>query len=354
MSKRFGFEYKRQRETLDKEALGGVCAKIPGLKHVLGPDGPDRTHGNALDDLRDIGLQGKEVERIMEAAGLDFNGTGVPADAGVRKAALIKFLRHLYLVSSRGNHQVWVLSTPASYRQFPSGEVMDANFSHQMLRNKLGDVTEQFDADVRRKMGEASQLALSWVESAKRMLSLAPTDPQAMALVRRWFADNTTSEARVNTTIAALQAGFKKIAFSLNDCAIVVTDLPHERLLPDNLYKEALIKVIGGLVEMPRTIYIEQAFFRNIDVSVLHDVKRNWARVLVHECSHIEVRTGDHRYAYEGIRVGLNLTEDEAVTNADSWAFFAADCAGALVPGDRLRALRGTGGTLDNLPVNWN
>jgi hypothetical protein len=354
MSTRFGLEYIAHRETLEKEALGGVCMKIPGLKKVLGPDGPDRAHGQALDDLRDVGLQLKEIDRIMEAAGLDPNGTGIPADAGVRKAALVKFLRHLYLVGARGNHQVWVLSTPASYRQFPSGEIMDANLSHQMLRTKLGDTAEQFDLGVRRKMGEASQLALSWVEAAKLTLSLAQTDPKQMARVRRWFADGATTEARLDMTIAQLQAGFKKMANSLNDAIIVITDLPRQRLDPKKQYTEAFIKKIGGLVEMPRTIYIEQAFFRNIDVSVLHDVKRNWARVLVHECSHIDGETTDHRYAYRGIKVGSNLSDAEAAANADSWAFFAADCAGALVPGEVLRARGGTGGTLDELPLNWH
>jgi hypothetical protein len=51
--------------------------------------------------------------------------------------------------------------------------------------------------------------------------------------------------------------------------------------------------------------------------------------------------------------VGTSLTPAQAAVNADTWAFFAADCGGALTAGDILRAGAGTGGTLDKKPKNW-
>jgi hypothetical protein len=62
---------------------------------------------------------------------------------------------------------------------------------------------------------------------------------------------------------------------------------------------------------------------------------------LVHELSHLKVFTADERYrhardATTGNRLGLRpggdpgFTMAQALNNADSWAFFAADCAGAL------------------------
>ncbi len=351
---RFGTEYKAQKTILETTTLGGVCSGLLDLKRVLGADGPDRTHAATLDNLRNVSLKFKEADKIMEAAGLDPAGTGIPADDGVRKAGLVKFLRHLYMVGARGSQQVWVLSTPAAFTKFPQDELLEANLSHTAVRAKLGDVAEKFDAGTRKRLGECTQLGLAWVEAAKRTLSSASSDPKAMEKVKRWFADGSTSAATLEKTIAALQAGFKKMASSLNGHLIVITDMPQQRGDANQEYTEAFVLSIGTSAEMPRAIYIEQALFGNFDISVIHDMKKNWTRVLVHECSHVDGRTTDHQYAYDGIGVGVNLTDAEAANNADSWAFFAADCAGALTSGEILRATGGTGGTLNKLPANWN
>ena len=89
-------------------------------------------------------------------------------------------------------------------------------------------------------------------------------------------------------------------------------------------------------------------------MSVLHDMKKNWARVLLHECTHTDAKTQDKRYAFKGIRPGGNIDAAEAAVNADSWAFFAADAADALTDGERTRALGGTGGDLTKQAKNWN
>lgn len=351
---RFGTEYAAQRAVLQTANLGGVAGNIRDLKQVLHATGPDRAHSHALDTLRTIGLKVKEAERIMEAADLDPAGTGIPSEDGVKRAGLLKFLRHLYLVSERGSQQVWVLSTPESYREFPQDELLSAKTSHAAVKTKLNDVAEKFDAETRKRFGEATQLGLSWVEAGKAVLAKASTDPAALAKVKRWFASASTSEADLNRTITALLDGFKKMANSLNGNQVVITDLPQKRGNPDQEYTEAFMYSIGAASESPRTIYIEQALFNNFDVSVLHDMKKNWARVLVHECSHIDGRTDDKQYAFRGIGVGTHITAAEAAVNADSWAFFAADCGGALTDGDVLRATGGTGGTLTKLAANWN
>lgn len=351
---RFGTEYESQRTVLQTVDLGGVAGNIGDLKKVLHASGPDRTHAHTLDTLRTIGLKLKEAERIMEAADLDPAGTDIPSEAGVRKAGLIKFLRHLYLVGERGSQQVWVLSTPESYRNFPQDELLMAKNSHAAVKAKLSDVAEKFDAETRKRFGEATQLGLAWVEAGKAVLAKASSDPAAMAKVKRWFASPSTSEADLNRIIAAVLDGFKKMANSLNANQVVITDLPQKRNDPKQQYVEAFMYSIGAVSESPRTIYIEQALFSNFDISVLHDMKKNWARVVVHECSHIDGRTEDKQYAFRGIGVGTHITAAEAAINADSWAFFAADCGGALTDGDVLRATSGTGGKLTNLPANWN
>lgn len=351
---RFGKEYAAQKTLLETTTLGGACSGLLDLKRVLGPDGPERMHAASLDNLRGVALKFNEAETIMQAAGLDPVGKGMPSDAGVRQAGLVKFLRHLYMVSARGNQQVWVFDTPTAYRNYPQDELLDANLSHAMVRTRLSDVAEKFDAETRKRLGECMQMGLAWVESAKRVLSAAASDPAAMAKVRRWFADASTSDATLKGTITILQAGFKKMAGSMNGHKIVITDLPLQRGSPKKAFTEAFVYSVNDQAEIPRTIYIEQAMFENFEMSVIHDMKRNWVRVLVHECSHIDGRTTDTLYAHEGIGVGTNLSDIEAARNADSWAFFAADCAGALTAGEILRATGGTGSSQAKLPANWN
>lgn len=351
---RFGTEYEAQRTLLKNASLGGVATGILDLKKVLDASGPDRNHAGALETLRTVGLKFKEADRIMEAADLDPAGTGAPAEASVMKAGLLKFLRHLYLVGGRGSQHVWVLSTPTAYSHFPQDELLSVKTSHSAIKAKLADVAEKFDADTRKRFGETTQLGLAWVEAAKAVLASASSDAKSMEKIKRWFATALTTPAELNTTIASVLAGFKKMANSLNGNMIVITDLPHKRSDPNQEYVEAFMYSIGAASESPRTIYVEQALFHNFDVSVLHDMKKNWTRVIVHECSHIDGRTTDVAYAHAGIGVGTHITAAEAAVNADTWAFFAADCAGALTDGDILRATGGTAGTLTKLAANWN
>lgn len=352
-NERFGTEYEAQRTLLQTATLGGAVAGILDLKKVLHATGPDRNHASALDNFRNIALKFKQGERIMEAADMSPTGTGAPSEASVEKAGLLKFLRHLYLVGERGSQQVWVLSTPAAYRNFPRDELLSAKTSHSAVKAKLDDVTEKFDLDTRKRFGEATQLGLAWIEAAKAVLASASSDANSMAKIKRWFAASATPAADLNATIASVLVGFKKMANSLNSNLVVITDLPQKRNDPNQEYTEAFMYSIGAAAESPRTIYIEQALFHNFDISVLHDMKKNWTRVIVHECSHIDGRTADKAYAHAGIGVGTHITAAEAAVNADTWAFFAADCGGALTAGDILRATGGTAGTLTKLAANW-
>jgi hypothetical protein len=156
-------------------------------------------------------------------------------------------------------------------------------------------------------------------------------------LIDRWFAPAGTTQRA--TLVSNLKAGFDKIVTSLNDNLVIFTDHPPDRGDPDKKFEEAY--VYGS--HRPRAIYIEQAFFKQFAVGVLQGGKQNWARVIVHECTHLDAQTEDHSYAWQGIRPNTtNLTRSQAAENADSWAFFAADCGGALVANDRTRALGGT------------
>jgi hypothetical protein len=347
-------EYEVHVKTLAREKLAGLAGEIVEVKKVLGSSGPLAVHASGLDYLRKHMLKPDEGDKILEYAGLDTKPTGATPEAVVKKAAALKFLRHLYMVSSKGNQQVWVLATPKSYTSWPLGELQAVQSNTGQVKAKLADTVEQFGEETRKRLGEAMMVALAWVEKAKLTLSQAKSDAAAMTKIKRWFAEGGTSDADLAKTISKLGSGFKKIAATMTAHKAIITDMPSLRSDATQEYTEAFVMNLSNHKERPRVIYIEKALFGNYDVSVLHDMKSNWARVLVHECSHSDVGTEDHRYAFRGIQPGANITAKEAAENADSWAFFAADAGGSLTPNDVSRALSGTGGTLTKLADNWN
>jgi hypothetical protein len=113
----------------------------------------------------------------------------------------------------------------------------------------------------------------------------------------------------------------KKIAFKLKSGRLIYTDSVSERGTPENVGTEAF--VWGDSLDV---VYIEEEFFgaRNTLTGLT-----NWARIVVHELTHREVGTKDHAYEHQGMNP-KKLTAAKAIENADSWAWFCADCAGAL------------------------
>ena len=347
---RFSDEYKAHSLFLKTARLGGH-ATSEALKKALGTTNPDPDSAGALNDFRVIAKRTGEAECILKAAGLDGTATGAPPADGLKKAALLKFLRHLYLAGVRGSQKVWVFSTPIAYRQYPLDQIIADGTSYPKLTTCLNDVTEVFNDETKKRFSEATQLGLSWCLAAQSVLSSAATDTASMAKVKRWFAETGTSATDLAQTIANVLAGFKTMTNTMNGSTFVITDMPKDRANPAKDLTEAYM---FNLIESPKTVYVEKAFFENYDVSVLHDQKKNWARIIVHEVSHIDAATVDNSYAWQGIGVGTSLTAAKAAVNADTWAFFAADCGGALTAGDISRAGAGTQGNLNKLPKNWN
>ena len=73
--------------------------------------------------------------------------------------------------------------------------------------------------------------------------------------------------------------------------------------------------------------------------------KDNWARIIVHELSHSELGTEDYpkdnSYGWQGINpADAKFNGNKAITNAENWAYFAADCAAALSTSERNTALK--------------
>src|SRR5688572_32744302 len=98
-AKKLSVDYELHRTVLEGETFdGALSGGLGDIKRILGADGPDRSHYSKLAHFRDVSLKFKEADKIMEAAGIP--ATGLPTEASVKKAACLKFARHLYLVGA--------------------------------------------------------------------------------------------------------------------------------------------------------------------------------------------------------------------------------------------------------------
>jgi len=347
----FSGEYKEVRQALQSATFAGdLTTPMSELSGILEFTGPKASLATKLDSLRKTTLSSNEAVKILAGAGLTATSSTAPTTSQFKKVAAVKFLRHLHMTQASGAQSVWVYTAPKVYRKYCWAELKGANGSARTLKAKLDKKVEFFNATTLKHIGEATRLGLVWCQKALIVLAAVKADNTSVkkAYIDRWFAPPS---GKLTEVVDKLIAGFKKVVATLNANQIIITDHPPDRGKESEKYTEAYVLTA---TETPRTVYIEQALFKNYDISVLHDMKKNWARVIVHECTHIDVSTTDEAYAHAGIKPVTKITPAQAAKNADSWAFFAADCDGALGTNVRNRALNGTGGTLTEGAANWN
>jgi hypothetical protein len=340
----FSNEYKTLKAIVSKQTFDEpLKTQMAALKDVFGDDGFDESCQPTLDLMRGL-LFIKEADRILQAAGGDPASTLAPYPESVQKAAAIKFLRHLYLAHQRGSQKVWVFDSPDAYRHYPSGELDAVKTSPLNLKNALGDRAERFGAKRRQQLGDATITGLGWCQKTIMALAEAKANPasDAMTKVRRWFADGSTTDAELALVIGKLAAGFKKVTATINSTQLIFTDMASLRGATSGKEADLLSAyafVFAGRYERLPVIYIENAFF-GTNTTPLPD-KVLWAITVVHEITHLDVSTKDHQYDYAGLKPGPMFPSGDAAENADSWAYFCADCANALTPSNINSALTG-------------
>jgi hypothetical protein len=328
-----------------------VAAPWPGLVRQLRAladrNGFNDDAEQSLGHLREA-IAVLKREGASEGAALA-TGAGLPADGlagarpgaeAVQRCAALKTLRHTYFLRKRGAHKVWVVAIPKSYDSWPDRHL---DCGPRDFLPRLDDEDEQFDAAARKCISDATQTGLRWVLKAQALLGDLSSGSPGRVLLERWFADEDTTEDELLAFGAALQSGLKKIAFRLGCGTLTVTDfVPIRRsthakdldLVQSNAF------VLAGIGQ--DVIYVEPPFFSRPACSVFQNDADHWARIVVHELSHREARTQDKRYGWEGLRPdAASLPHAAARVNADSWAIFVADAAGAMTGGDRARALHG-------------
>jgi hypothetical protein len=240
----------------------------------------------------------------------------------------------------RGNQKVWIVSLPKSYNTW-SDRYLNCGPVELISRMDAGD--EQFDADQRGHISNAAQTGLSWTLKAQTVLTNVKAGSTGLTLLRRWFGDETTTDDQLRAFAPKLLDGLKKIAFKLSAGSLVVTDFVPIRASTDaNDMKMSGSNAFVG-PDNQDTVYIEPPFFARNANNVFQSDAQHWARIMVHELSHREAKTKDKRYGWNGIRPATStLPHTNAIVNADSWAIFVADAAGAMSAGDRTRALDGS------------
>lgn len=313
--------------------------KMTALKSGLGNDGPNTSCLTQFCELQKALTTG-EADKIMKSAGI--KPDTCPIAQNVEKAAVAKFLRHMYFITGRGSQNVWVFSSPVAYNDYPTAHFKSIQGNVGKIKSSLDEKTERFTDERKKNLGEATLTSLYWSSRAQITLSSAALNPGSMTKIKRWFADDNISDTKLNATIANLIAGFKKITNTLNSALLVYTDMACLRSATSGQEKNLLESeafVYAGRHEKLPIVYIENAFFQN-GGNVLSGPK-NWARIIVHELTHLDCSTTDEKYAWAGIKPGTNITTDQAAKNADTWAYFAADCACALTDGDIKNALGG-------------
>jgi hypothetical protein len=360
--RKFKTEYDAARAVV---AQNGSFARdwqplVRELEQLMAPAGFDAAREHALGKLRMKVREGAsrttitEDRGILEAAGAWVEGNaGTLTEAAKKRAASLKFLRHVYLQNKAGNRKVWVVALPTSITDWPTRHLASAGTTLSAVKTILASGNEHFNDQQKRYLGNSTQQALAWCQKAGIVLANAAAAGNAQqatdarAMVRRWFAEPSMSDTTLATHVSTLAAGFKKIIAMLNKGNFILTDwVPFRGTTDvdeaDFLAAEAFTFSANG--EGLDVVYIESNFFVDHPGNVLTG-QANWTRIVVHELTHLvcgtdDVNNGQARYAWYGIGPHAGYPGSDCVRNADNWAFFAADCAGALTDAQRSNALR--------------
>jgi hypothetical protein len=320
---------------------------IPSLRGAVGDIYFNETGEPALTTLRKsvasaVNKGTSEGKFLAAGAGLAIAGgaTTAVSDASAGRCAALKTLRHTYFLRKRGSQKIWIVSLPKSYSEWPD----------RYLKGTLGDLltrlnagSEQFSESDRKHIADAAQTGLKWVHKAQIVLDDIGPKSSAMTLLKRWFADEDTTADQLTTFAATLKAGLKKIPPKLSGGCLMITDfvpLRHSTDAGDIGFRKSNAFVWADTRDV---VYIEPGFFTKGASNVFQKDARHWARIMVHEMTHREAKTDDKRYGWNGIQpVKGTFPHSDAIVNADSWAIFVADAAGAMSSSDRKRALGGT------------
>lgn len=312
--------------------------EVGNLGIVMGSDGPKRQHAERLRNLRiAIALErlgtnksvGEIIVKAAEGAGTSGVGAWVKSFFVTysleERAATLKMLAHLYLRHRRGAQDVWIYSPPVDYKKWVFDEV--TGLTKTKLATKLEKEDEVYSARDFGVLGESTTMALAW--SMKTGIKLAGPDAATKKIVKFWFLRSGASDDDVTAACKTLAKGFAKITKVLNSNKLVLSDEPIDR--NGGGWKDYAFVYKSEKMDV---IYVQDATLKSGKSGHM------WlaALTLIHELSHREVNTADHRYDSDSKLSPQStggLTPAKAIDNADNWGYFAAELNGMLMPGKK-------------------
>ncbi|KPF61532.1 hypothetical protein D621_00810 [beta proteobacterium AAP51] len=324
------------------------------LPKLVRNDGFHYLQGALPETIRRKLAGSKAWAKVLRAAAKAEGGLISKASENAKaRALLLKTLAHLYYYENGGERKLWVLSLPSVLTSHP---IEFANESDALVDQVLNATTEAYSDEQKRRIDNAVITSLRWVERAM-IVAGDPTRPAHRALLKRWFipATHADIDGAIATFAPVLRRGLLKIAIGLKVGDLIVLDDPAQRGTNSSWEQSEAYTFTQNDVH---AIWVEPGFWGNGNTLT---GATNWARIIVHELTHNYCQTQDHSYSWQGLlpresdvfrrvnnaRVALQpdfpavrtLTMAQCQTNADSWAFFCADAAGALSDGDRIAAL---------------
>jgi len=305
------------------------------LKTLMAHSGPNDGEAAVLDKIREeLEAAAAGADEPSDAQAAEMMDLARKADHGYQdRAAFLEMLRHFYFVRLTHNQRVWVLDGSLSFHQWVYDE-FDGLTRHEITRKLSAEPFLAFGSNDRDMFAEALQRARKW--SMQIIADLGHPDQDTLDVVRRWFHTAHTNEAHVKATARTLLDGFKKIAAVCNSTNVVFSDDPPNR--GRHTDGHSWIASVTSTDKMP-VIYLYGSFLKNARKNVFGRYPRMWlaALTIIHELSHKLVSTDDLRYDYDGLKPGTSITPGNAIKNADSWGYFAADQVGAI-PADALKS----------------
>lgn len=324
------------------------------LPRLVRDDGFNYLQATIPNAIRRRLVGAKSLAKTFRAAAKASGGLlGKPSDNARSRALLLKTLAHLYYSEVAGAQKLWMLSTPSALTSHP---IEFANESDALVDQVLNAATEIYSEEQKRRIEGAVTTALRWVERAM-IVAGDPTRPEHKALLQRWFvpAGHADIDGAVAAAATSLRRGLLKIAIGLKIGDLIVLDDPAQRGSGSSWEQSEAYTFTNHDIH---AIWVEPGFWGNGNTLT---GATNWARIIVHELTHNYCQTADHSYSWQGLlprdsdvfrrvnnaRVALQpgfapvrtLTMAQCLANADSWAFFCADAAGALGERDRIAAL---------------
>jgi hypothetical protein len=334
---KFSEAYKKLRDVITLQTYQEEWEKLiwesGKAQKLLGENGLSLGGAELLDEVRFRLMKTEAAKRpqAMLDACVSTETTGSVAD----RAAALKMLAHLYQEMNRGGQDVWVYAPPKAYTTWIFDEIKGTTDN---IKNKLAANDEVYSSADRTVMVSALDQARKW--SLDAVTKLAAADAATKSVVRRWFADDDTSDGDITKAMGTLKDGFKAIANLCSSSRLVFSDDPLDRV---KIYDKKTGKVGWDDYAFVKTsekmdvVYLQGAFLKAGATGKIWKC----ALTIVHELSHREAKTDDIMYDDDGIKPHkTKFPHQKALKNADSWGYFATDLAGCLAETDRNGALK--------------